>query len=74
LHDGEIPKLLLEDPDKKAEAALEKYLEIFKDNFYIELQRHPQLEELESLNQKLVGLSRKYEGTTCCHKRCSLHK
>ncbi len=57
---GEIPKLLLENQEKKAESALEKYLEIFKDNFYIELQRHPQLEELEGLNEKLVKLSRKF--------------
>lgn len=57
---GEIPQLLQENQDAKAEKALEKYLKLFKDDFYIELQRHPQLEIQEEINKKLVALSRKY--------------
>ena len=57
---GEIPSLLLDNQQNKAEEALKKYLEVFKDNFYIELQRHPQIETQEGLNQKLIKLSRKY--------------
>ena len=57
---GEIPSLLQEDQQQKAEEVLQRYLKVFKDNFYIELQRHPQLPQLEEVNQKLIALSRKY--------------
>ncbi len=57
---GEIPQLLQEDQNEKAEEALKRYLKLWKDDFYIELQRHPQLEIQEEVNQKLVKLARKY--------------
>src|SRR3989344_2875719 len=57
---GEIPSLLLDNQQNKAEEALKKYLEVFENNFYIELQRHPQIEAQEGLNQKLIKLSRKF--------------
>ncbi|OGK34988.1 DNA polymerase III subunit alpha [Candidatus Roizmanbacteria bacterium RIFCSPHIGHO2_12_FULL_38_13] len=57
---AEVPSHLMDNQQNKAEEALKKYLEIFEDNFYIELQRHPQIETQESLNQKLVKLSRKF--------------
>ncbi len=57
---GEIPQLLLDDQPLKAEAALQKYMQVFPDSFYIELQRHPQLEKQEEVNEKLVKLSRKF--------------
>ncbi len=57
---GEIPQLLQEDQNEKAEEALKKYLKLWGGDFYIELQRHPQLEIQESVNQKLIKLARKY--------------
>ncbi len=57
---GEIPQLLQEDQEIKAEAALKRYLKIFGEDFYMELQRHPQLEIQEEVNQKIVKLARKF--------------
>ncbi|MCA9371285.1 DNA polymerase III subunit alpha [Candidatus Woesebacteria bacterium] len=57
---GEIPQHLLRDEEEKAEEILKKYLELFEGNFYIELQRHPQIDESEGLVKKLVALARKY--------------
>jgi DNA polymerase-3 subunit alpha len=57
---GEISSLIAISENKEAEKVMKKYLEIYKDNFYLELQRHPQIEELERVNRELVKLSRKY--------------
>ncbi len=57
---GEIPSLLLDNQTKYAEKALEKYLAIFGKDFYIEIQRHPNIERLEELNRELIALARKY--------------
>lgn len=56
---GEIAQLLLNDQDIEAEKILKKYLKIYGDNFYLELQRHPQVEDLEKVNQKIIKLARK---------------
>ena len=57
---GEITALILNDQVSEAEKVLRKYLEIFEGNFYLELQRHPQLEDFEKVNQGLIKLSRKF--------------
>lgn len=57
---GEIPSLLLENQPLEAEKTLKKYVEIFGKDFYIEIQRHPQIEELEELNTNLIKLARKH--------------
>lgn len=57
---GEIPELILTNQLEQAEKVLKKYLEIFEGNYYIEIQRHPQLEELEHVNSELIKLSKKY--------------
>lgn len=57
---GEIPSLLLENQQKSAEKLLEKYLSIFGSDFYLEIQRHPNIDRLEQLNKSLVALSRRY--------------
>ncbi len=57
---GEIPSLILEDQINQAEKILEKYLEIFKEDFYLEIQRHQQIENLEKVNEQLIKFSRKY--------------
>jgi len=57
---GEIPQALLHNQTKEAETLLEKYLDIFKENFYIELQRHPNVDDLDRVNKDLVNLAKKY--------------
>jgi DNA polymerase-3 subunit alpha len=57
---GEIPSLILENQNKEAEIILQKYLDIFKDDFYLEIQRHPGIEKLDELNKELIRLSRKF--------------
>ncbi|MEK7109895.1 MAG: DNA polymerase III subunit alpha, partial [Patescibacteria group bacterium] len=57
---GEIPSLILENQTKQAEIILEKYLKIFKDDFYLEIQRHHGVEDLDRVNRELIRLSRKF--------------
>jgi len=57
---GEIPSLLLENQNDKAEKIAREYLEIFGEgNFYLELQMHPNIQEQDMVNEKLVKISRK---------------
>lgn len=39
-HMGEVPQRLIEDDYKKAKEAAKWFLEVFKDDYYLELQRH----------------------------------
>ncbi|MBM3156861.1 MAG: DNA polymerase III subunit alpha [Chloroflexi bacterium] len=55
---GEIGRLILEGRPQDAEKAALWYKEVFGD-FYLELQRHDNIPELEQINKGLVGLSRK---------------
>ncbi len=57
---GEIPSLLLEKQYKQADEVLKKYLNIFGSDFYIELQRHPNMDNLDELNRDLIALARKF--------------
>lgn len=57
---GEIPSLIMDGQMKEAETVLKKYLEIFDKDFYIEIQRHPQIAELEDVNIQLIKLARKH--------------
>ena len=57
---GEIAVALKNNQNSKAEKLLKKYHSIFKDNFYLELQRAPGLEGQEDINQGLLRFSRKY--------------
>lgn len=57
---GEIPGLLKDGQRESAEKTLEKYLQIFGDDFYLEIQRHPNIKELDKVNKELVELSRKF--------------
>lgn len=57
---AEIPTLIRNEEMDKAETALKKYLEIYKDNFYIELQRYSNNEVLDRVNTKLIEFSKKY--------------
>lgn len=58
---GEIPQLLQKGEIEKAEERLKAYLELFGDDYYLELQRHDGLEKLlKPLNDQLITLSRKF--------------
>lgn len=58
---GEIPQLLQKGDIEKAESRLKDFLELFGDDYYIELQRHDGLENLlNPLNEQLMVLSRKF--------------
>lgn len=58
---GEIPQLIIKGELNKAELRLKDYLDLFGDNYYLELQRHDGLEKmLKPLNAELLKLSRKF--------------
>ncbi|MDH5399242.1 MAG: DNA polymerase III subunit alpha [Cyclobacteriaceae bacterium] len=56
---SEIPHLILNVGEHQAEEAFLWWLEVFKDDFYVELIRHG-LEEENHLNEVLMGFARKY--------------
>ncbi|MFC1599036.1 DNA polymerase III subunit alpha, partial [Patescibacteria group bacterium] len=60
---GEISNTILTYNDlSKAGKVLEKYLDIFgKENFYLELQHHPNEPKQAIVNEQLVKLSKKYD-------------
>jgi DNA polymerase-3 subunit alpha len=56
---GEIPQLLLLDQEKKAREKALEYMDIFGEgNFYIELQKHPKIPEVEIVNDRLISLAK----------------
>lgn len=57
---GQVPSLIRNNEDSEAEAVAKKYAALFgKDHYYIELQRHPKIEDCDRVNEKLVLLARK---------------
>lgn len=58
--EGLISSNIREGKEKEAEKELQKYLDIFKEDFYLELQKHQNNEELEKVNKKLIEFSRKH--------------
>lgn len=57
--EGEIPSLLREGKKKEAEKRVKEFLEIFGNDFYLEVQAHPKIPEQERTNKEMVKLSRK---------------
>lgn len=57
--EGEIPSLFIQGKDEEAEEVTKKFLEIFGDDFYLELQSHLRIKGQEEANKKLISLSRK---------------
>jgi len=69
---GKIPQLILAKKIDEAEKTALKYQEIFgKDNFYLELQHHPNLEDQKKVNKILIQISKKLKiplvATNDCH-------
>ncbi len=67
---GEIPQTILAHGQEAAEVILKEYLDVFGDDFYLELQRHG-LEEQEPVNRTLINMAEKYDvqliATNDCH-------
>ncbi len=58
---GEIPRSIMKGDDKYVEEVIEKHLSIFgKNNFFLELQDHPLIEEQQIVNKKIIELSKKH--------------
>lgn len=64
---AEIPQTILNGDHEKAEKLLKWWLDLFGEDYYIELQRHRGLENIDGLgisqedvNQVLIGFARKY--------------
>lgn len=57
---AEIPSLIADNQLTQAEEKLRAYLDLFGDDYYIELQRHKNVDILDRVNQQLLHLSKKY--------------
>ncbi len=56
---GEIPQLLLSGRKNKAKERIQEYNKLFgQDNFYLELQDHPNIPEQSQINKELIKLSK----------------
>ncbi|MDD5507582.1 MAG: DNA polymerase III subunit alpha [Bacteroidales bacterium] len=56
---GEIPSTILLHGEERAALVLEEYLDIFGEDFYLEMQNHG-LKEQEQVNRSLLSLSSRY--------------
>jgi len=57
--EGEVPSLFARDKNKAAEKKAKEFLEIFGNDFYLEIQSHPKISLQDKVNKKMVALSRK---------------
>jgi DNA polymerase-3 subunit alpha len=69
---GKIPQLILAKKFEEAEKTALKYQEIFgKENFYLEIQHHPNLRDQKNVNEALIEISKKLKiplvATNDCH-------
>lgn len=57
---GQLGSLLREGKTREAEKVAGDYAELFgTDHYYIEIQKHPRIQIVEEINEKLIALSRK---------------
>ncbi len=57
---GKVPQMYLAKRDKEAQEAAEIYQKIFgKDNFYLEIQNHPNNKDQILVNKKIIALAKK---------------
>ncbi|MBD3270855.1 DNA polymerase III subunit alpha [Candidatus Peregrinibacteria bacterium] len=57
---GEINQHILLDDSEKLENAIRKYQTIFGENFYLEIQRHPEIKEYAEAEPKLLEISKNH--------------
>ncbi len=56
---GKIPRLILSDKKEEAKELALYYQKLFgKDNFYLEIQHHPNIEEQEKANKEIINISK----------------
>ncbi len=68
---GKIPQLVLAKKIKEAEETALRYQKIFgKDNFYLELQHHPNIKEQKKVNETLIAFSKKLGIPLVCTNDC----
>jgi len=53
--------LLRDGKDDEAKALFKEFKDHFKDDFYMEIQRHPNIDFLEDLNKKIIAISRELD-------------
>ncbi|MBU1131409.1 DNA polymerase III subunit alpha [Patescibacteria group bacterium] len=59
---GEVPRKILAGNDSEILKLIDKYQNIFgSENFYFELQRHPNIPEQDAVNKKMIELSKKMD-------------
>lgn len=70
---AEVPQLIMHGKLEEAEKALRWWLDIFGEDYYIEIQRHKGLENIdglgisqEDINQTLLGFAKKYNVKVIC--------
>lgn len=69
---GEIPRLILANKIEEAKEKAKKYQKIFgKQNFYLEIQHHPNIQEQKKVNAALISMSKEINiplvATCDCH-------
>lgn len=69
---GEIPRLILQNSEEKLIESIKRYQDIFgKDDFYLEIQDHPEIENQMIVNKKIVEIAAKMGipivATNDCH-------
>jgi DNA polymerase-3 subunit alpha len=69
---AEIPRLLAQGRMEEAEAVAAWFAERFPGRFFLELQSHPGVPELDEINRGLVTLSRRLGLPPGGHQRCAL--
>ncbi len=58
---GEIPRMIINNQTKKAEEVIREYQKIFGENFYLEVQDHPNIHEQKIVNKTIFKLAKKYK-------------
>jgi len=59
---GHLSRAILSDNDDLIDEVLKKHIDIFgKDNYFLEIQDHPMLDNQEIVNKKIFELSEKYD-------------
>ncbi len=66
---GEIPQTIMKKGEEAAETIIREYLDVFGEDFYLELQRHG-LEDQEPVNQVLIRLAAKYNISLIASNDC----
>lgn len=64
---GEIPRLIVSSQKERIQEAIKEYQDIFgPENFYLELQYHPELAEQKTVNKELIKLSKELKIDLVC--------